>query len=152
MKCKYWYFLPYRTFSYLVLQYYHCIPQHYWVLTDPAIRDKIIIATHPGIVYPLQEGEFIVVKDDPKANDWYCAEIRKISADKIEVNYYTTITPAIAAYKDASLKERTENLRSATFLRTWCLNRGTGLPTTTPPTTNHGKLNHSWWGRIPMED
>ena len=34
MKCKYWYFLPYRTFSYLVLQCYHLVPQHYWVLTD----------------------------------------------------------------------------------------------------------------------
>jgi hypothetical protein len=26
------------------------------------------------------------------------------------------------------------------------------LPTTTPPITNHGKLNHLWWGRIPLED
>jgi len=37
-------------------------------------------------------------------------------------------------------------------LRTWCLDKGTGLPTTTPPSTNHGKLHHLWWGRIPMED
>ena len=37
-------------------------------------------------------------------------------------------------------------------MRTWCLDRGKGLPTTTPPTTAHGKLNHLWWGRIPMED
>jgi hypothetical protein len=26
------------------------------------------------------------------------------------------------------------------------------LPTTTPPTTVHGRLNHLWWGRIPLED
>ena len=87
-----------------------------------------------------------------KANDWYCAEIRKVLADRIEVNYYTTITPAIAAYKNASLNERSKNIKAANFLRTWCLDRGTGLPTTTPPKTNHGKLNHLWWGRIPMED
>ncbi len=80
------------------------------------------------------------------------AEIRKILADRIEVNYYTTMTPALALYKDATLGERSSNIKSATFLRTWCLDRGTGLPTTTPPTTTHGRLNHLWWGRIPMED
>ncbi len=26
------------------------------------------------------------------------------------------------------------------------------MPTTTPPTSNHGKLRHLWWGRIPLED
>jgi hypothetical protein len=38
---------------------------------------------------PLQEGEYVIMKDDPNAEDWYCAEIRKILADRIEVNYYT---------------------------------------------------------------
>ncbi len=90
---------------------------------DPTIRDRIVIATHAHTsalrtVYSLQEGEFIIVKDDPKANDRYCAEIRKVLAERIEVNYYTTITPAIAAYKDASLNERSKNIKSATFLRT----------------------------------
>ncbi len=97
-------------------------------------------------------GEFVIIKDDPGANDWYCAEMRKILADRIEVNYYTTITPAIINYKDASLKDKTKNIKSATLLRTWCLDKGTGLPTTIPPSTNHGKLHHLWWGRIPMED
>ncbi len=45
-----------------------------------------------------------------------------------------------------------KSIKTATFLRTWCLDKGTGLPTTTPPSTNHGKLHHLWWGRIPMED
>ncbi len=48
--------------------------------------------------------------------------------------------------------DKTKNIESATFLRTWCLDKGTGLPTTIPPSTNHGKLHHLWWGRIPMED
>ena len=114
---------------------------------DPTIRNRMIIETQAHsttlrITHPLQEGEFIIGKDDPNANDWYCAEIRKILVDRIEVNYYTTITPALASYKDATLRERSANIKSATFLRTWCLDRGTGLPTTTPPTTNHGRLNH----------
>ncbi len=124
---------------------------------DPTIRNRMIIATqnHSNALvttHPLQEGEFIIVKDDPNANDWYCVEIRKILADRIEVNYYTTITPALTSYKDATLRERSANIKSATFLRTWCLDRGTGLPTTAPPTTSHGRLNHLCWGRIPMED
>ena len=114
---------------------------------DPAIRDRMITKTHKHnntsrITHPLQEGEFVIIKDDPGASDWYCAEIRKILADRIEVNYYTTINPAIINYKDASLKVKTKNIKSATFLRTWCLDKATGLPTTIPPSTNHGKLHH----------
>ncbi len=105
---------------------------------DPTARDKPMIATHINnnasrTAQPLQEGEYVIMKDDPSANDWYCAEIRKILADRIEVNYYTTITPALADYKDASAKERSKNIKAA-------------------PYSDHGKLNHLWWGRIPMED
>ena len=60
----------------------------------------------------------MIMKDDPNANDWYCAEIRKILADRIEVNYYTTSTPALKDYKDASVNERIKNIETATFLRT----------------------------------
>jgi hypothetical protein len=131
---------------------------------DPTIADRLIIgphvahgavetADHPGEQsQPLQEGEFILIKDDPKATTWYCAEIRKILADRIEVNYYTTVTPALPVYPESPIEERKERLKEANFLRTWCLDRGKGLPTTTPPTTTHGKLSHLWWGRIPLED
>ena len=37
-------------------------------------------------------------------------------------------------------------------MRTWCLDRGKGLPTTTPPTSNQARMKHLWWGRIPLED
>ena len=74
---------------------------------DSTTRDKPIVATQINnnasrTAQPLQEGEYVIMKDDPSANDWYCAEIRKILADRIEVNYYTRITPALANYKDAS--------------------------------------------------
>ncbi len=125
---------------------------------DPTIADRLIIgpqlqADATATEEPLQEGEFVIVKDDPNARTWYCAEIRKILADRIEVNYYTTVvTPAILNYLDTSITLREERLGEANFLRTWCLDRGTGLPTTTPPPTNLGKMKHLWWGRIPLED
>jgi hypothetical protein len=127
------------------------------VSEDPTIADRLIIgpqlqADTTATEEPLQEGEFVIVKDDPNARTWYYAEIRKILADRIEVNYYTTVTPAILNYLDTSSTLREERLGEANFLRTWCLDRGKGLPTTTPPLTNHGKMRHLWWGRIPLED
>jgi hypothetical protein len=124
---------------------------------DPTTRDNPIIATQINnsvsrTAQPLQEGEYVIMKDDPSAKDWYCAEIRKILADRIEVNYYTTTTPALTEYEGASVEERSRSIEAATFMRTWCLDKGTGLPTTTPPLTSHGRLKHLWWGRIPMED
>jgi hypothetical protein len=35
----------------------------------------------------LKEGEIVIFKDDPEAKDWYCAEIRAVLPDRIEVNY-----------------------------------------------------------------
>ena len=100
---------------------------------------------------PLEEGEFVILKDEPNAKDWYCAEIRAILTDRIEVNYYTTATPPLKPYRNAPINKRIERLRTATFLRTWCLNRGKGAATSTPPKTPHGKLNYLWWGKIPLE-
>ncbi len=109
---------------------------------DPTIENRLIIgpqlqAETLGAGNPLQEGEFVILKDDPNATTWYCAEVRKILADRIEVNYYTTSTPALENYQGSSSTQKEKRLKEATFLRTWCLDRGTGLPTTTPPTTNY---------------
>jgi hypothetical protein len=85
----------------------------------------------------LKEGEIIILKDDPEAKDWYCAEIRSILVDRIEVNYFTTQTPALEGYDKCSEEIRIERLADALFLRTWCLSRGKGEPTTTPPTSKY---------------
>ena len=57
----------------------------------------------------LKEGELIILKDDPEAKDWYCAEIRSILADRIEVNYFTTQTPALEGYDKCSEETRIED-------------------------------------------
>ncbi len=114
---------------------------------DPTIENRLIIgpqlqAKTLGAGNPLQEGEFVILKDDPNATTWYCAEVRKILADRIEFNYYTTSTPALENYQGSSSTQKEKQLKEATFLSTWCLDRGTGLPTTTPPTTNRGRMKH----------
>jgi hypothetical protein len=73
---------------------------------------------------PLKEGEFVILKDDPEAKGWYCAEVRAVLPDRIEVNYYTTQVPPLLNYKTASKKYKVARIESATFLRTWCLSQG----------------------------
>ena len=99
----------------------------------------------------LKEGEIIILKDGPEAKDWYCAEIRSILVDRVEVNYFTTQVPALERYNECSEETRIERLADAIFLKTWCLSRGKGDPTTTPPTSKYAQINHLWWGKIPME-
>ena len=128
-----------------------------FVSEDPTIANRSIIGPQLNseasrTANPLQEGEFVIMKDDPRAVTWYCAEVRKLLADRIEVNYYTTVTPALEEFQESSHMQREERLKEAHFLRTWCLDRGKGLPTTIPPATNHGRMKHLWWGRIPLED
>ena len=57
---------------------------------DPTIQDRLIVGPRTQeealrMENPLQEGEFVILKDEPNAVTWYCAEIRKILADRIEV-------------------------------------------------------------------
>jgi hypothetical protein len=72
----------------------------------------------------LKEGEIVILKDDPKAEAWYCAEVRAVLPDRIEVNYYTTQVPPLPDYMIASKKDKMARIESATFLRTWCLKGG----------------------------
>jgi hypothetical protein len=103
------------------------------------------------IEHPIREGEFLILKDDLNAKDWYCAEVRAVLVDRIEVNYYTTQTPSLKNYIRSSVKDRKDRLKEALFLRTWCLSGDKGLPSTTPPTTKYARMNHLWWGEIPLE-
>ncbi len=98
--------------------------------------------------------EIIILKDEPEAKDWYCAEVRAVLADRIEVNYFTTQEPTLDDYDKCSIQKRKARLREALFLRTWCLlvSGGKGESTTNPPSTKHPRTNHLWWGKIPMED
>jgi hypothetical protein len=103
-------------------------------------------------LHALKEGENIILKDEPEAKDWYCAEVRAVLADRIEVNYFTTQTPTLDDYGECSIQKRKARLREALFLRTWGLSGGKGEPTTNPPSTKHARTNLLWWGKISMED
>ncbi len=65
---------------------------------------------------PLKEGESVILKDQPEAKDWYCAEVRAVLPDCIEVNYYTTRVSPLLNYMTASKKDKVTRIESATFL------------------------------------
>ncbi len=55
---------------------------------DPTIEDKINIEPQLNTEAsrasnPIQECEFVIIKDDPNAETWYCAEVRQILADRL---------------------------------------------------------------------
>jgi hypothetical protein len=60
--------------------------------------------------HPIKKGEFLILKDDPNAKDWYCAEVRTILVDRVGVNYFTTQTPSLEDYGKRSIKDRKERL------------------------------------------
>jgi hypothetical protein len=72
----------------------------------------------------IREEDLILCKTELTDTEWYLAKINKIYADEIEVVYFTT--PAKSAEKDIeqSIDERSENLRSARFRKTWIIRDG----------------------------
>ena len=50
---------------------------------------------------PLRGGEYVIMKDDPKAKSWFVAQVHQTLTDKIVVHWLIIITPPIEKYKDA---------------------------------------------------
>ena len=123
---------------------------------DPTIPLRPVIGTqsHSNTLRnasPLQVGEHIILRDGPLATTWYCAEISRIEKNWTEVNYYTTVTPALDDYGAAGIAARLARLKEATFLRTWVLKNSGGFPTTTAPSNDRDRIERLWRGRIPTE-
>ena len=100
---------------------------------------------------PVWEGEVVILKDGLEAEDWYCAEIFKVLPTHVVVHYYTTITPSLVNYSTVQEKEREIRISQATFLKTWCLNKGKG-PTTTIPPEGIKATRDVWSGKIKIHD
>ena len=69
----------------------------------------------------------------------------------VVVHYYTTITPSLENYSTARVKERESRVSQATFLKTWCLNKGKS-PTTTIPPEGIKTTRDIWSGKIKTHD
>jgi hypothetical protein len=86
-----------------------------------------------------------------EAKDWYCAEIFKVLPTHVIVHYYTTMTPSLENYHTVCVGDRENRISQATFLKTWCLNKGKG-PTTTIPPEGIKTTRDVWSGKIKTHD
>jgi hypothetical protein len=107
-----------------------------WVNHRATVKHRSI--KDQGQLTPLQEPGrricYYIGGDDPKAKTWYCAEVRKILADRFGVNYCTTATPI--KIPGFVLMQKEKRVKEANFLRTWCLDRGAD-GVTNDVTTSH---------------
>ena len=100
---------------------------------------------------PLREGEIVLLKDGSVATDWYCAQVLKVLPTHVVVHYYTTQCPPQEDYAKANHQDRKIKISIATFFKTWCLNRGRGPITTTPP-EGIRRTRDIWSGKIKIYD
>ncbi len=96
---------------------------------------------------PIEEGEYVIIKDTKDAKSWYCAQVLEKLSDRIKVSYYTTTTPALANHAKAPHDERLSRIQEAIFLKTWAL--PTGEATTSNPLISRRK-SKLWTGLVPL--
>ena len=72
----------------------------------------------------LHEEDLILCKTDLTDIEWYLTEINKIYSDEVEIIYFTTPTKVVEKYIEQSIDQKSENLRSARFRKTWFIRDG----------------------------
>ena len=115
-----------------------------------SIDAKLCPTKHNSSI-PLRDGEYVIMKGDPKAKSWFVVQVYQALPDKVVVHWLTTITPPIDNYIDAQPISIMENLEQCTFLKAWCLEGGKGRATTIAPAIQD-KLRDIYKGRIPNDE
>jgi hypothetical protein len=101
----------------------------------------------------LHEEDMILCKTDLTDTEWYLAEINKIYSDEIEIIYFTTPIKVVEKYIEQSIEQKSENLRSARFWKTWFIRDGknAGKGTIKAPFPSNPELR-LWTGRLPKSE
>jgi transposase InsO family protein len=101
----------------------------------------------------IREEDLILCKTELTDTEWYLAEINKIYSDEIEVVYFTTPAKSAENYIERSFDEKSENLRSARFRKTWIIRDGknAGRGTLKVPFPSNPELR-IWKGRLPKSE
>jgi hypothetical protein len=101
----------------------------------------------------LHEEDLILCKTDLTNTKWYLAEIDKIYSDEVEIIYFTTPIKVVENYIEQSMEQRSENLRSARFRKTWIIRDGknAGKGTIKAPSPSNSELR-LLTGRLPRSE
>ena len=101
----------------------------------------------------LHEEDLILCKTDLTDTKWYLTEINKIYSDKVEIIYFTTPIMVVENYIEQSIEQRSENLRSTRFRKTWFIRDGknAGKGTIKAPSPSNPELR-LWTRRLPKSE
>ncbi len=117
--------------------------------SDVNLMEKAPHAHQSIALFPIEEGEYVILKDTKDSITWYCAQVLEEKLpDRIKVNYLTTSILALPKYSKATYTQRLRRLQELTLLRTWTL--PTGEATTIDPALSR-KRNKLWTGQIPHQ-
>ena len=116
--------------------------------SDPNHVEKAPHAHQSIVLSPVEEGEYVILRDTKDSDTWYFAQVLEKLPDRIKVSYYTTSILALPKYGKASPTQRLRRLQELTFLRTWTT--PTGEATTIDPALSR-KRNKLWTGQIPHQ-
>jgi hypothetical protein len=119
---------------------------------DPSISsisDKPPHLHRSLILSPIEEGDYVIIKDTKEYKTWYCAQVLEKLPDRIKVSYYTTTTPALANYAKVPYGKRLLRVQEAIFLKTWA--SPTGEATTSDPLISRRKKSQLWAGLVPLK-
>jgi hypothetical protein len=97
---------------------------------------------------PIEEGEYVIIKDTKESKTWYRAQVLEKIPDRIKVSYYTTTTPSLLKYNKASYERRLLRMQEVIFLKTWAVS--TGEATTVDPPLSQ-KRSTLWTGLVPLQ-
>ncbi len=114
----------------------------------PGISDKPPHLHRSLTISPIEEGEYVIIKDTKESKTWYCAQVIEKLPDRIKVSYYTTTTPALANYAKVPYSKRLLRVQEAIFLKTWA--SPTGEATTSDPVVSRRK-SQLWTGLVPLK-
>ena len=98
---------------------------------------------------PLEEGEVIICKDDPRGQEWYLAEVKQVLPRQLKLQYFSAYTPALENHAQQSPAARGTRLRQTRFRRTWFIRSGKhrGKATLKPPFPHNPSLR-TWEGPL----
>ncbi len=97
---------------------------------------------------PIEEGEYVIIKDTKESKTWYCAQVLEKLPDRIKVSYYTNTTPALVNYAKVPYSKRLLRIHEAIFLKTWA--SPTGEAITSDPLASRRK-SQNWTGLVPLK-
>jgi len=88
------------------------------IKVDPSVPDSKPPHLHRSLkLSPIEEGEYIIIKDTKDAKSWYCAQVLEKLPDRIKISYYTTtprlwqITPKCPIRKGSQEFKRPSSLK-----------------------------------------